>query len=410
MPPLPPPPPPAQAAAARRAIHDQRAGASRRNPQARPKATVIVEGTAIEATTDNDGRFTLTNVPPASRHVIIAAPGLMPLRVELTLSTGGAAPLDALLDTEVHYTEVVSVSPDARDTVRVLSAHVGARGQDLNRELEATLGATLAGPAGRRGAVASARALAAGDPRPRRRSRADPPGRPAHGRSVQPVGRPRRDGQSGGGAAHRGRARAGDAALRRQRHRRAGQRHHRTASPRASQGRARHRRSFDLGHGRAARRRRRRRARRQRPLGAACRRQRRSATATSTRPRATVDNSQSRSGFGNVGLSWTGAKGYVGGSYGYDDTKYGIPVVEEGQIELTPRRHVVLAARRRRRTSAGSFDVVRADAGACAATSTTSSKAARSARGSTNDTIELDLLARAPADRPADGQRSAAGC
>src|SRR5687768_9671012 len=79
------------------------------------KATVIVEGTAIEATSDNDGRFTLANVPPASRHVIIAAPGLMPLRVELTLNVAGAAPLDAILDAEVHYTEVVSVSPEARD-------------------------------------------------------------------------------------------------------------------------------------------------------------------------------------------------------------------------------------------------------------------------------------------------------
>ena len=76
---------------------------------------MIVEGTAIEATSDDDGRFTLNKVPPASRHVIIAAPGLMPLRVELTLSAGGAAPLDAILDAEVHYTEVVSVSPEARD-------------------------------------------------------------------------------------------------------------------------------------------------------------------------------------------------------------------------------------------------------------------------------------------------------
>ena len=37
--------------------------------------------------------------------------------------------------------------------------------------------------------------------------------------------------------------------------------------------------------------------------------------------------------------SWTGAKGYFGGSYGYDDTKYGIPVVEEGHVQLTPRKH-----------------------------------------------------------------------
>ncbi len=58
-------------------------------------------------------------------------------------------------------------------------------------------------------------------------------------------------------------------------------------------------------------------------------------------PEGRVANTQSRGGFGNVGLSWTGARGYAGGSYGYDDTRYGIPVVEEGQVELTPRRHQV---------------------------------------------------------------------
>ena len=47
-------------------------------------------------------------------------------------------------------------------------------------------------------------------------------------------------------------------------------------------------------------------------------------------PEGEVVNSQSRSAFGNVGLSWTGCEGQVGGSYGYDDTKLGIPVVEEG--------------------------------------------------------------------------------
>jgi iron complex outermembrane receptor protein len=31
----------------------------------------------------------------------------------------------------------------------------------------------------------------------------------------------------------------------------------------------------------------------------------------------------------------------VGASYGYDDTRYGIPLVESGDIQLTPRRHAV---------------------------------------------------------------------
>jgi iron complex outermembrane receptor protein len=58
-------------------------------------------------------------------------------------------------------------------------------------------------------------------------------------------------------------------------------------------------------------------------------------------PLGDVENSQSRSGFGNVGLAWTGAQAYVGGSYGYDNTRYGIPVVEDGTLQLTPRRHAV---------------------------------------------------------------------
>jgi iron complex outermembrane receptor protein len=56
-------------------------------------------------------------------------------------------------------------------------------------------------------------------------------------------------------------------------------------------------------------------------------------------PEGEVVNSQSRSGFGSSGLAWTGAKGYFGGSYGYDDTKLGIPIVEEGILQSTPRKH-----------------------------------------------------------------------
>jgi iron complex outermembrane receptor protein len=76
-------------------------------------------------------------------------------------------------------------------------------------------------------------------------------------------------------------------------------------------------------------------------------------------PEGTVDNSHSRSGFGNVGLSWTGERGYLGTSYGYDDTKYGIPVVEGGIVQLTPRRHS-FAVRGGGQNLKGAFDSFRA--------------------------------------------------
>jgi iron complex outermembrane receptor protein len=60
-------------------------------------------------------------------------------------------------------------------------------------------------------------------------------------------------------------------------------------------------------------------------------------------PEGEVENSQSRSGFVNVGGGWTGERQYAGVSYGYDDTKYGVPVIEEGQVSLTPKRHAVSA-------------------------------------------------------------------
>ena len=63
-------------------------------------------------------------------------------------------------------------------------------------------------------------------PRLRRRPGAHPRGRAPHGRSLQPVGRSRRDDRSERRRADRDRARAGDPALRVERGRRPGQHHH----------------------------------------------------------------------------------------------------------------------------------------------------------------------------------------
>ena len=76
-------------------------------------------------------------------------------------------------------------------------------------------------------------------------------------------------------------------------------------------------------------------------------------------PEGEIVNSQSRSGFGSVGLAWTGAKGYFGGSYGYDDTKLGIPVVEGGILQSTPRKHSAVV-RAGAHDLTGAFDSFRA--------------------------------------------------
>jgi iron complex outermembrane receptor protein len=72
-------------------------------------------------------------------------------------------------------------------------------------------------------------------------------------------------------------------------------------------------------------------------------------------PEGKMENSQSRNGFGTVGAGWTSEKGYFGANYAYDDTKYGIPIVEEGAIELTPRKHSVVV-RGGARNLTGAFD------------------------------------------------------
>ena len=76
-------------------------------------------------------------------------------------------------------------------------------------------------------------------------------------------------------------------------------------------------------------------------------------------PEGEVPNSHSRSAFTTVGAGWRGDKAYVGASYGYDDTKYGIPVVEGGTLQLTPRRHATTVRAGAERLT-GAFEEYRA--------------------------------------------------
>ena len=214
----------------------------------------------------------------------------------------------------------------------------------------------------------------AGHSRSRWRPRPDPAGRATHGRSVHPVCRPCGDSEPGGGAADRSRAWPGNPALRFQRDRRSRECHHRSDPEDAASG---HHRQRDLrcrvggeGNGAAGDVR----------VGNGTLRWiaggggRRSGDVDT--PEGEVVNSQSRSGFGSVGLSWTGAKGYFGGSYGYDDTSSAFRLSKEASCS---RRHgsTAFALRGGAHDLTGAFDAFRATR-QFAATNTKNWRATRS--------------------------------
>ena len=304
-------------------------------------ATVLVEGTSLTATTDGDGRFSVPAVPPGQHHLIVAATGLMPLRIDVTIGAVPPPALDVLLDTEVHYTEVLSVSPNARDQFESYQPTSVLAGQELAKELESTLGATLGKQPG-----VSERSFGPGPSRPVIRGLdgdrvliledgqrvGDLSSQSGdHGVTVNPASASRIEVVRGpatllyGANAIGGLVNVINDTI--------------PSSP--VQGlhgafvadfgtAARDAGSavdFRWGNGRWA-------------LHASGSGRRNSDFDT---PEGRVANTQSRSGFGNVGAAWTGSKGFVGASYGYDDTKYGVPVIEEGQVELTPRRHIISA-------------------------------------------------------------------
>ena len=322
------------------------------------KAIVLVEGTKLETVTDGDGRFNLTGVPGGSQHVIISAPGFMPLRAELTIAGGQAAPLDALLDSEVHYTEVVSVSPDARDQFASYQPTSVLAGQDLSRELAASLGATLQNQPG-----VAERSLGPGPSRPVIRGLdgdrvliledgqrvGDLSSQSGdHGVPVNPASASRIEVIRGPATLLYGANAIGGLVNVLNEHipTRPVQGLHGTMMMDSATAAKEFVGAADLsgGNGRWA-------------FHAGGSGQRTGDVAT---PAGDVENTQSHAGFGNVGASFTGAKGFVGASYGYDQTRYGIPFVEEGQIELNPRRHVV-AVKGEGLQLGGPFSAVRVD-------------------------------------------------
>jgi iron complex outermembrane receptor protein len=300
--------------------------------------TVTLEELKRETAIAGDGTYRFDNVPPGTYHLLVAADGFVPTRQEVMIA---AALLthDVGIDPELHYSEVISVTPGGRNQFESYQPTSVLAGQDLARELAATIGATLESQPG-----VAERSFGPGPSRPvirgldgdrvliledGQRSGDLSSQSGDHGVNVNPASAERLEIVRGPATLLYGANAIGGlvnvisneiptAPVSRP----AGGLTADYGSAAAEGGAAA---DVSWGAGNLAF-----------HAGGGGRR-----SGDVSTPEGDVDNTQSRGGFAKLGGAWTGDRGYLGASYGYDDSKYGLPVVEDGNIQLTPRRHMV---------------------------------------------------------------------
>ena len=106
-------------------------------------ATVVLEELRREAKSDRAGGFSFDNVPPGTYHVSVRSEGYSSRRTEVSLAAASAAPVDVSVDPELHYHEVVSVSAEPRSQFEAHQPTSVLVGQELSKQLEMSIGATL---------------------------------------------------------------------------------------------------------------------------------------------------------------------------------------------------------------------------------------------------------------------------
>jgi iron complex outermembrane receptor protein len=322
-------------------------------------AVVTLEGTTLTTTSRDGGTYRLSGVSPGSYRLVVTGAGFIPSRKTVDI---GATPLmlDVELDPQLHFTDIVSVSPNARDQFESYQPTTVLAGQDLYKQLQGTLGSTLAVQPG-----VAERSFGPGPSRPvirgldgdrvliledgqRMGDLSSQSG--DHGVTVNPASANRIEVVRGPAALLYGanaigglvnaitneiprgpvNGASGDATF--------------DLGTAASEGGAAG--DVTVGNGRFA----------FHASGSG----RRSGDVDT--PEGTIENTQSRYSAVNLGGAWTSDRGYLGASYGYDDSKYGIPLVEEGNVQLTPRRHSV-TVRAEGREFSGPISSVRASVG-----------------------------------------------
>jgi iron complex outermembrane receptor protein len=326
-----------------------------------PNALIVLEGPggSRQVRTGPDGKFSFTGVSAGSYHLIARADGYLPLRSELTVNAGSQTS-DIRINPELHFSEVTSVSPEGKSSFETFQATNVLGGQELSREMQPTLGATLENQPG-----IAVRSFGPGPARPVVRgldgdrvlivedglrmgdlsSQSGDHGvnvNPASASSVEVVRGPATllyGSNAIGGLvnvvtndipkAPVTRATGGF-----------------TFDAGSNAGQAGGAGDVTIGSGKVAL-----------HLSGSGRR-----AGDYKTPDGDVPNSFNRAGFFEGGLAYTAENGYFGGSFAYDKTHYGIPLVEEGETNLDPRRQI-FTLRGEKRNMGGAFDSFRGSFG-----------------------------------------------
>jgi iron complex outermembrane receptor protein len=300
-------------------------------------ASVTLLPSNRQATTGEDGTARIDNVAPGVYDVTVRHSGYGLFRADLTVSEGTPVSVPVTLSSPVHFSESVTVSTTARDTFESYQPATVLGGEDLQQRLGNTLGATLASEPG-----VNVRSFGSGNARPVVRGldndrvlilengarTGDLSSQSAdHGVTLDPATASQIEVVRGPATLLYGSSAIGgvvnvvsdEIATRPLR----GVHGALTLQGATADGNAGAAASVSGGNGRVA----------YRVNGSAQR------TGDYDTPEGKVPNTQSNSKSGGGSLAFTGDGGYLGGSYQYVDSRYGVPFVEEGETTLHPRRH-----------------------------------------------------------------------
>ena len=299
-------------------------------------ATVMIDELRRETFTGADGTYAFNDVPLGRYHVSVRAEGYSTPRTEVTVTEQGAT-LDLIVSLDLHFAEIVSVSPNARPAFESYQPTSVLMGQDLHKQMGDTLGSTLKEEPG-----VAMRSLGAGPARPVIRGldgdriailqdgqrSGDLSSQSAdHGVTINPASATRIEVVRGPATLLHGSNAIGglvnvltDQIPSRPVTTTSG---NFTFDAGSSAGEAAGAGELQIGNGKFAV-----------TVGGNGRRTGDYDTADFEVPNSSLE----QRGF-NIGASRTSTNHYVGGSYAFDDSKYGIPFVEEGETEITPRQH-----------------------------------------------------------------------